>query len=153
MVASAVTIFTAPGTSKLSPTRTAEAEASRWMKGAPVWKVSAKAVSTYTSALREGGTFISARRLRMARMASITRSISFSSAGKASASSYTGQGARMSASPSWGRDCQISSVTKGMKGCSRLSVRVMTNTSTRLASAAFSPWSRALHSSIYQSQN
>ena len=119
-------IFTVPGTSKLSPICTAAAEASRCRNGTPAAKVSAKAVSIYRSALLEGGTFISARRLRMLRMTSMICSISFSCAGKQSAGSYTGHGAIISASPSCGRDCQISSVMNGIKGCSRVSIPVMT---------------------------
>ena len=77
-------------------------------------------------ALREGGTFISARRLRTARMTSMTRSKPASSSGKARASSYFGYGATMSASPSCGMAWKISSVMKGMKGCSSLSMPVRT---------------------------
>ena len=63
--------------------------------------------------LLEGGTFISARRLRMARIAVISASICFSSAGKDRASLALGQSVTMMDSPTWGRVCQISSVMKG----------------------------------------
>ena len=62
----------------------------------------------------------------MARMASITRSISASSAEKSSAGSYSGHAEIMMDSPSCGRVCQISSVMNGMNGCRSLSVLLMT---------------------------
>ena len=64
-------------------------------------------VTSSTSAFLEGGTFISARRARMARMASMTISIASSSAGKDMASSYTGQAVHirksLSSPETWGR--------------------------------------------------
>ena len=103
----------------------------------------------------EGGTFFSARRVRTALMAAMTRSISASSAGNSRVLSATGQGETISASPSWGRACQISSVMKGIKGWRSLRVSVSTQRSTRWALRLLSSsplWRRDLVSSIYQSQ-
>ena len=60
----------------------------------------------------------------MALMVSITASMAASSAGKISSSRYSGHLAVIKNSPSWaepvrpGRAWKISSVIKGMKGCS-----------------------------------
>ena len=83
------------------------------------------AVTRTISAFLEGGTFISARRARMALMVSITASMASVSAGKSSAASYSGHREVIRywlVSPAvLGRACQISSVMKGMKGCSSFS--------------------------------
>ena len=100
------------------------------MASRSVSKAAVSPVSIYRWAFLEGGTFISLRRVRTAVMSSMTFFISASAWGKAWPSSYWGQGATIRASPSWGRLCQISSVTKGIKGCSRASVWVSTHTST-----------------------
>ena len=61
----------------------------------------------------------------------------------------------MSASPSCGRACQISSVMNGMNGCRslRMSVRTYSSTCCALRARASSPLlRRGFVSSIYQSQ-
>ena len=118
-------------------------------------KAAVSAASMARWAFLEGGTFISLRRVRTAVISSMTFFISASAWGKARPSSYSGQGATIRASPWWGRLCQISSVTKGMKGCSRARVFVSTHTSTwRVfwAAASSPPVSGRLASSMYQSQ-
>ena len=77
-------------------------------------------------AFLEGGTFISARRARMALMGSITASMADSSAGKSSSGRYTGHWEVMMNFPSWGRAWKISSVMKGMKGWSSFKSSVST---------------------------
>ena len=56
-----------------------------------------------TSAFLEGGTFISARRARMALMVSITASMAASSAGKARSARYSGHREVLMNLSSWGR--------------------------------------------------
>ena len=73
-------------------------------------------VSTKSFAFFEGGTFISARRLRTARIISITFSNSASSLAKLSSSLTLGHSEIIIDSPLWGNACQISSVMKGIKG-------------------------------------
>ena len=107
---------TAPSPSNPVLTATSEAKASRVKHTPAASKVSEQGVSTYTFAFLDGGTFISARRLRIARIAVIMRSNSRSSAAKLRASSNWGHFATIRLSPSWGMDCQISSVIKGIKG-------------------------------------
>ena len=73
--------------SNFSATVMSAAEARRAKKGAvPAWKVSTYLVSMNRAALREGAMFISERRLRMARISSMMRSISAASAAKDRAS-------------------------------------------------------------------
>ena len=104
-------------------------------------------VATVRWAFLLGGTFISDRRVRTPRMASMISSMAFSSSGKSRAASATGQSDSMRKSPSWGRACQISSVMKGMKGWSSLSIWVSTWHSTCWALtllSSSSPWRRVL---------
>ena len=58
------------------------------MKPSPSVNTWGLEVSTYSAAFLEGGTFISARRLRMERMAFMTDSMWDSSSPKASSSRY-----------------------------------------------------------------
>ena len=92
------------------------------MKPSPSVKTWGLEVSTYSVAFLEGGTFISALRLRIARMAFMTDSIWASSVLKFNASLASGHLATIRALSRSGRLCQISSVMKGMKGCSSRSV-------------------------------
>ena len=87
-------------------------------KPAPAENVSFFSVRMSTLAFLEGGTFISARRLRMARTASIRLSICASSAAKCSSSLYSGHADTITDGPSCGSACQMVSVMNGMNGCS-----------------------------------
>ncbi len=117
---------TASGIVKLSPTSTEAADANRSRKGTQSLNTWAEAVSMWRLAFLEGGTFISARRLRMALMASITIVNCCASVLNSSAGSNSGQEEIMMLSPSWGSACQISSVMKGIKGWSSFRVLDMT---------------------------
>ena len=125
-MALSVTAMAAFSTFRFLPTVTSEAEARRSKKEAPFSKVSVKSVSMKRWAFREGGTFFSARTLRMALTAAMIRPNSRSSSAKFRDSSYAGNFAIMMVSQSLGMACQISSVMKGMKGCSSFKVFAIT---------------------------
>ena len=111
-------------------TVTSLAYPSRLRKGMPAVKMACSPVAMVRWAFLEGGTFISDRRVRTAFTASMRSSTAFSSWGKARSWRYWGQDWSMrnftSLPASWGRACQISSVRKGMKGCSSLRMSVRT---------------------------
>ena len=123
MRAACVTTSTMPSrsiapSSTVSLTVTPSAPARRPKNGIPAVKTFSRCVEIVMFTRLFAGTFISARRARMAVIASLISSIDSSSCGKASSSRQTGQSLAMMNLPSCGMACQISSVMNGMNGCS-----------------------------------
>ena len=112
-------------------TVTSLAQDSRFRRGAPWVKASRSKVAMVTWAFLEGGTFSSERLPRITFTASFKSSTALASCVKVNSSFTSGHfwSMRKPSSPTpsaWGSACQISSVIKGMKGCSSLSVSVST---------------------------
>src|SRR5690606_816119 len=101
------------------------------------------------------GVFTSARILRTERIISINSCISPASAVKLNAGFTVGHAATVIDSPSCGKCCQISSVTKGMNGCSKRIVLSKTCASTERVvnlAASSSPYNGNFAISIYHEQ-
>ena len=154
ILALSVTTVTASGISILSAISTDAAEASLSKKSFPCSNTAPSAVSMCRAAFFEGGTFISARRFLMPRIAAIIFSNCFSSASNVSFSSYCGNTDKIHGTSLSETADQISSVTNGIKGCRSFSIPCITHTRTACAAAAVSPPAaiRGFVSSIYQSQ-